>query len=65
MGGLCGMLLLRILQGSIRFWHLGGDIVGFLPSLKCILGFESVIDAIPNAAEKVIVPPCCTFQLHI
>ncbi|KAF9774576.1 hypothetical protein IL306_007408 [Fusarium sp. DS 682] len=47
------MIVLKILQGSIRFYYLGGDIAGFLPSLKCILGFESVVDAIPNAAERM------------
>lgn len=53
MAGLSAMLIVKIAQGLIRFRALYSDISGFLPSLKCILGFESVVDAIPDAAERV------------
>ncbi|RKL46663.1 hypothetical protein BFJ70_g3148 [Fusarium oxysporum] len=53
MAGLSAMLIVKIAQGLIRFRALYSDISGFLPSLKCILGFESVVDAIPDAAERI------------
>ncbi|CZR47321.1 uncharacterized protein FPRO_08695 [Fusarium proliferatum ET1] len=53
LAGLCGTIVIGIMQGLLRFYYLYGDISGFWPSLKCCLGFESVVDAIPNAAEKI------------
>lgn len=58
LAGLCGLILVKITQGAVRFMTLGSDISGFMNSLKCIAGFESVVDAIPNAAAKV-----CTFNV--
>ncbi|KAI9150587.1 hypothetical protein HJFPF1_10362 [Paramyrothecium foliicola] len=42
-----------LIQGSVKFYYLFDDISGFWNSLQCILGFEGVIDAIPEAADKI------------
>ncbi|KAH7078575.1 hypothetical protein FB567DRAFT_607847 [Paraphoma chrysanthemicola] len=55
LAGLCAMLVIKIIQGAIRFYYSGGDIVkaGFRVTIKCILGCDSVIDAITGASGKI------------
>lgn len=57
--GLCALLVVKFAQGIVRFVVLFKDISGVVDTLKCLAGLESVVDAIPNAADRVsgtIVP---------
>lgn len=59
------MLVIKIAQGVVRFIYLFHDIAGFGNSLKCILGFESVVDKIPQAADRVCLHSLVFPSLHL
>lgn len=58
------MFVIKMAQGVVRFIYLFDDIAGFGNSLKCILGFESVVDKIPEAAERVSLHSSTSLELR-
>ncbi|KAK2762104.1 hypothetical protein FQN54_001111 [Arachnomyces sp. PD_36] len=51
--GIVAVIVIKIAQGAVRLVSLWKDISGFFDALKCGLGFEKVVDAIPDAANKI------------
>lgn len=47
------MFVIRLAQGVLRLAYLWNDVAGLGNSLKCVLGFEKVVDEIENASQRV------------